>query len=62
MLFLMVVVWGLIFYVLWWALGRIALPEPANKIATVILVIATIYVFIGILTGSITPFPFLLTL
>ncbi len=53
------VIYGIIFYVLWWALGKIALPEPFNKIATVILVLATVIVLIGILTGSIHPFPFL---
>lgn len=53
------VIWGVIFYVLWWGLGVIALPEPFNKIGVVILVIATVYVLIGLLTGSIAPFPFL---
>lgn len=55
-LLLTLVIWGIIFYVLWWGLGRIGLPEPFNKIAVVILVLATVYVLIGILTGSITPF------
>ena len=55
-LLLSLVIWGIIFYVLWWALGLIGLPEPFNKIAVVVLVIATVYVLIGILTGSIAPF------
>lgn len=58
-IFVTLILWALIFYVLWWALGAIALPEPFNKIVTVILVIATVYVLIGILTGSIAPFPFI---
>ena len=53
------VIWGIIFYVLWWGLGKIALPEPFSKVATVILVLATIIVLIGLLTGSVAPFPFL---
>lgn len=56
-LLLTVIIWGLIFYVLWWGLSTVALPEPFAKIATVILVIAAIYVVFGILTGSIAPFP-----
>jgi heme A synthase len=56
---LTIVFWGIIFYVLWWALARIALPEPFNKIATVLLVVATVVVLIGILNGEIHPFPFL---
>jgi hypothetical protein len=53
------VIWGLIFYVLWWGLGVIALPEPFSKVATVILVVATIVVLIGLFTGTIAPFGFL---
>lgn len=53
---LSLVIWGLIFFILWWGLGKIALPEPFNKVAVVILVIATIIVLIGILTGQIPPF------
>lgn len=58
-LLISLVIWGLIFYVLWWGLAKIALPEPFNKIATVVLVVATVLVLIGILTGSIAPFPIL---
>lgn len=55
-LLLTLIIWGVIFYVLWWGLGKIGLPEPFNKIAVVILVLATVYVLIGILTGSIALF------
>lgn len=58
-LLLTIVIWALIFYVLWWGLGAIALPEPFGKIATVILVVAAVYVAISILMGTIAPFPFL---
>jgi len=54
------IVWAVIFYVLWWALRTLALPEPWSKILTVVLVLGTLYVLIGLLTGTIAPFPFLL--
>ena len=53
------VIWGIIFYVIWWGLGKIGLPEPFNKVITVILVLATIYVLVSLLTGSMGVFPFL---
>ncbi len=53
------VIWALIFYVIWWGLSQVALPEPFNKVITVILVVAVIIVVIGLLVGSIAPFPFL---
>lgn len=56
-LLLTIVIWGIIFYILWWALGKISLPEPFNKIAVVVLVVAAVIVAIGILTGSVAPFP-----
>lgn len=56
---LSLVVWGIILYVLWWALGMIGLPEPFQKIATVILVVISVFVILGILTGSVHTFPFL---
>ncbi len=50
------IIWGLIFYICWWGLGRIGIAEPFNKIAVAILVIASVVVIIGLLTGSIAPF------
>jgi hypothetical protein len=58
-LLLSLVIWGLVFWLLWWGLGKIGLAEPFNKVATVILVLASIVVVIGLLTGSVAPFPFL---
>lgn len=58
-LLLSLAIWGLIFYVLYWAQGKIGVPEPFNKIITVVLVIATVLVLIGLLTGTVAPFPFL---
>jgi heme A synthase len=59
-LLLTLVIYGLVFWILWWGLGKVGLPEPFNKVAVVVLVIASIVVLIGILTGQIAPFPFLL--
>jgi hypothetical protein len=43
------VIWGLVLYVLWWGIGRIGLPEPFGKIATVVLVLLTVLVLLNIL-------------
>lgn len=45
------IIWGLILYLCWWGLGRIAPPEPFMKIGTVILVLLTVLVLINILLG-----------
>lgn len=45
------VIWGLILYVLWWAIGAIGLPEPFNKIATVLLVVFTVAILLNLLFG-----------
>lgn len=45
------VVWGLILYVCWWAIGRVGLPEPFAKIATVVLVLITVVVLLNLLLG-----------
>lgn len=58
-LLISLVIWGLIFYVLWWGLGKIALPDPFGKVVTVILVLAAIVVIVGLLMGNVAPFPFL---
>ena len=45
------VVLGLIFYVCFWGLGRIGLPEPFAKIATVVLVLVAVIVLLNLLFG-----------
>lgn len=44
-------IWGLILYVLWWGLGKLALPEPFGKIGTVVLVFLTVVVLLNLLFG-----------
>lgn len=52
-LLITIIIYGIIFYVLWWALGAIGLPEPFAKIGLVVLVLASVLVVIGLLTGSV---------
>jgi hypothetical protein len=56
---LSLVIWGLIFWILWWALGAVGIPEPFHKVAVVILVVAAVVIVIGLLTGTVAPFAFL---
>lgn len=58
-MFISIVIWGLIFWLAYWILGELGLPEPFNKGARIILVLASVIVLICILTGSIPPFAFL---
>lgn len=46
------VIVGLIFWLLWWFLGVVGLPEPFGKVATVILALCAVIYLIGILTGQ----------
>jgi hypothetical protein len=43
------IVAGLIFWLLWWLIGYVGLPEPFNKVAHVVLAVAAVLVVIGIL-------------
>jgi hypothetical protein len=43
------IVAGLIFYLLWWLIGYVGLPEPFNKVANVVLAVLAVLVVIGIL-------------
>lgn len=49
-----IVVIGVVFWLLWWLIGAIGLPEPFNKVATVILALAAVVVLISFLTGGVT--------
>lgn len=44
---------GIIFYVLHWAIGYIGLPEPFNKVARVVLVLLAVIVVCAILLSLI---------
>lgn len=55
-LLITLVIWGLILWLCWWAIGAIGLPEPFAKVATVILVLISVIVVIELLTGTLAPF------
>jgi hypothetical protein len=40
---------GLVFYLLWWLIGYVGLPEPFAKVANIVLAILAVFVIIGIL-------------
>ena len=48
---LYIVIWGAIFWVLWWGLKTINPPEPWMKVGTVVLVVATVLVLINLLAS-----------
>lgn len=50
-LLIYVVGWGLLFWVVWWGLAKIGLPEPFNKIAQVLIVLAVVIVLINLLSA-----------
>ena len=49
------VVIGLIFWLVWWALGALALPEPFNKIAHVIVILVGLVIMLYFLLGLLPP-------
>jgi hypothetical protein len=46
-IFIWIVVIGLVFWLLWWLLGYIALPEPFNKILRVLLALIAVVFLIN---------------
>ena len=52
-LLITVVVLGLVFYLLWWLLGVIGLPEPFHKVATVVIALIAVVILLGLLFGGI---------
>lgn len=42
---------GLVFYLLWWLVGYVGLPEPFNKIARVIIAVVAVLLLINVLLG-----------
>jgi len=41
----------LVFYVLWWLVGVIGLPEPFNKVAIVLIALCAVVVLLSLLFG-----------
>lgn len=45
------IVWGGVFWLLYWAVGKIAPPEPFAKIAQILLVLGAAFMCINVLLG-----------
>lgn len=45
------IVVGLVFTILWWLVGYMALPEPFNKVVRVIIALACAILLINVLLG-----------
>jgi len=48
------IVAGLVFWLLWWLVGYVGLPEPFRKVANVVLAVAAVIVIIGILLSLVS--------
>ncbi len=48
-----VIIVGIIFYLLFWLVEKVGLPEPFGKIAIVLICLAAVIYLIGILTGQV---------
>jgi hypothetical protein len=54
---LWLVVIGLIFWLLWWLIGYVGVPEPFNKVLRVIVAIVAVILLINFLLGLVgSPF------
>jgi hypothetical protein len=53
-LLITVVILGLVFYVIWWLLGTIGLPEPFNKVVRVLLALIAVVILLSLLFGGIS--------
>ena len=49
--FIILVVAGLICWLIWWFIGYIALPEPFNKVARVLVALVAIVFLVNFLLG-----------
>ena len=50
---IVLVILGLIFWLVWWFIGYVGLPEPFNKVARVIVALVALVVVIDLLLGMI---------
>lgn len=56
-LLIYLVVAGLIFWLLWWFIDYIALPEPFNKVAKVVVALVALVILLYFLLGLLGPLP-----
>ena len=50
-LLITVIILGLVFYLFWWLIGYIGLPEPFDKVARVIVALVAVIVLLDIVFG-----------
>lgn len=50
-LLIQLVVLGLIFWVIWWFIGYVGIPEPFNKVLRVVIGLVVLIVIINVLLG-----------
>jgi hypothetical protein len=43
-----------VFYLLWWLLSVIGLPEPFNKVARVLIALVAVVLLLGLLFGGVS--------
>lgn len=51
------VVIGLIFYLVWWFVGYVGVPEPFNKVIRVIIGLVALLILVYFLLGFVGPMP-----
>jgi hypothetical protein len=51
-LIITIILLGLVFYILFWLLGKVGLPEPFNKVALVLIALAAAIVLLSVLFGK----------
>ncbi len=49
-----VIILGLVFYLLFWLIGSIGLPEPFNKVAQVLVALVAVLLLLGLLFGGVS--------
>lgn len=54
-LLIYIIVLGLIFWLVWWFIGYVGLPEPFNKVARVIIGLFAFVLLLYLLVGLLPP-------
>jgi hypothetical protein len=53
-LLITVIIIGLVFYLVWWAISKIPLPDPFGVVVQVILALIAVLVLLGLLFGGVS--------
>lgn len=56
-LLIWLVIVGVVFWLLWWFIDFVGLPEPFNKVAKVIIALVAVLILLNLLLGLIGPMP-----